>query len=452
LFTDAANATRNFHEIKVMMKTLVQYCRTVFLQGAAVLSAAELPLLFDLLLGFCTYRPSTVSAGEAAVACPRDSGARRDAVIGCCCVAADSGRGSTAVVPSFVAPSPVDLTFVQEFLRIDVADTAPAAVRQMILDFFLRQFVQPTVPDEIKALGLRFIVTPMLAKSLVQSTGDVAGADAAASAAAAPAEAANVLSPGGEFALAAPNSAARLPMVDMLLSPASGQGVSAAATPRAAAQSATPRSVAGAAGVAAGAGVGAGTDAADVVMDGGDGGAADASGAAEFGAQQVTFAVASSRFIDGDVVNRIVSTLLSGDGQVALSEALRTELLQLSTLLIDSIAGDLMDHRKNLIKFAWQHLKSDDVVSKHWAYVNVCRFIEAFDTPSKIILQVYVALLRTYQPSCKDLVRVALDRLTRSLPVRLPPIEQVRAVKWTRKIVVRTHVVYMICVFRGRRG
>jgi transformation/transcription domain-associated protein len=47
-----------------------------------------------------------------------------------------------------------------------------------------------------------------------------------------------------------------------------------------------------------------------------------------------------------------------------------------------------VDHRKDLIKFAWNHLKAEDATTKHWAYANVCRFISAYDTPPKIILQV----------------------------------------------------------------
>ncbi len=59
-----------------------------------------------------------------------------------------------------------------------------------------------------------------------------------------------------------------------------------------------------------------------------------------------------------------------------ISDMLRVELLQLSTLLIDTASPELMEHRKELIKFAWHHLKSDDMVTKNWAYINVCRFIE----------------------------------------------------------------------------
>jgi transformation/transcription domain-associated protein len=77
------------------------------------------------------------------------------------------------------------------------------------------------------------------------------------------------------------------------------------------------------------------------------------------------------------------------------SEALRIELLKLATLVIEHRSAALLEHRKELIKFAWNHLKSSDSTSKQWAYANVCRFIEAFETPPKIILQV-----GTCAPAC----------------------------------------------------
>ncbi len=74
---------------------------------------------------------------------------------------------------------------------------------------------------------------------------------------------------------------------------------------------------------------------------------------------------------------------------------------------------------QELIKFAWNHLKSEDTTSKQCAYVLVCRFIEAYETPPKIILQVYVALLRAFQPEARSLVRQALDILTPALEKRV---------------------------------
>ncbi len=69
------------------------------------------------------------------------------------------------------------------------------------------------------------------------------------------------------------------------------------------------------------------------------------------------------------------------------SESLRIELLRLGTLMIEFLSAYMVDHRRELIKFAWNHLRAEDSISKEWAYINVCRFISIYDTPSKIILQ-----------------------------------------------------------------
>ncbi|CAM9449609.1 unnamed protein product, partial [Laminaria digitata] len=65
----------------------------------------------------------------------------------------------------------------------------------------------------------------------------------------------------------------------------------------------------------------------------------------------------------------------------------------------------------------------------------VCRFICAYDTPPKIILQVYVQLLRCIQPEVKELVHAALDILVPALPFRLTTTEFMKAIKWTKKIM-----------------
>ena len=57
-------------------------------------------------------------------------------------------------------------------------------------------------------------------------------------------------------------------------------------------------------------------------------------------------------------------------------------------MLIEHLGVRLIDHRKDLIRFAWNQIKAEDLSTKHWAYVNVCRFIAVYDTPPKIILQV----------------------------------------------------------------
>ena len=132
-----------------------------------------------------------------------------------------------------------------------------------------------------------------------------------------------------------------------------------------------------------------------------------------------------TQLLDEDVITLIVKSLLDpGDDVVSTyEEPFHIELLQLATLLIKHLKKELINHRKELIKFAWDRLKKDESTSKQWAYVNVCRFIEAYDAPHKIILQVYVALLRAYQPEQRTLLKQALDILTPALPKRLPPAE-----------------------------
>ena len=139
-----------------------------------------------------------------------------------------------------------------------------------------------------------------------------------------------------------------------------------------------------------------------------------------------------------DIVTAVINTLLGGEQLPSYDEPLRIELLKLATLLIEHAPEQLVEHRKELIKFAWNHLKSDDTQSKQCAYVNVCRFIQVYDTPPKIILQVYVALLRTFQPDARTLVKQALDILTPALPKRLPAGDHKYPtwIKWTKKIIV----------------
>jgi phosphatidylinositol kinase/protein kinase (PI-3 family) len=122
----------------------------------------------------------------------------------------------------------------------------------------------------------------------------------------------------------------------------------------------------------------------------------------------------------------------------AYDELLRSELLQLATLMIRYMPNQLVQHRKELIKFGWNHLKREDTTSKQWAFVNVCRFFEAYQAPDKIILQVYVALLRACHSEAKSLVRQALDILTPALPKRLPPGEHKYPIwiRYTKKILV----------------
>ncbi|CAI5712891.1 unnamed protein product [Hyaloperonospora brassicae] len=139
--------------------------------------------------------------------------------------------------------------------------------------------------------------------------------------------------------------------------------------------------------------------------------------------------------VDLDTVMWMLREILaSKDSPPDALQGLQIELLKLGTLLIQHMSKYVTDYRKEVIKFAWNHLKAHDLTSKLWAYVNVCRFISVYDTPPKIVLQVYVALLRTHEMDARFLVRKAFDILLPALPNRLPSNEFIKAIKWTKKI------------------
>lgn len=76
------------------------------------------------------------------------------------------------------------------------------------------------------------------------------------------------------------------------------------------------------------------------------------------------------------------------------TDALNVEALQLAALLVKNLPNEMQEVRKDFIKFAWAELKSEDTITRQHAHILVSRFIEAFDTPPKIALTVYVALLK----------------------------------------------------------
>ena len=69
------------------------------------------------------------------------------------------------------------------------------------------------------------------------------------------------------------------------------------------------------------------------------------------------------------------------------SDAINMELLQLATLLMRNMPSSMATHRKELIKFGWNHLKREESSNKYHAFLNVCHFLEAYQAPEKIVLQ-----------------------------------------------------------------
>jgi transformation/transcription domain-associated protein len=96
----------------------------------------------------------------------------------------------------------------------------------------------------------------------------------------------------------------------------------------------------------------------------------------------------------------------------------RMEVLQLSAMLVKYYHANLQEARKDIIKFGWTYIRLEDVINKHAAYVVIGYFIAHYDTPAKIVIQVYLSLLRTSQNEGKTLVTQTLELMAPVLPKR----------------------------------
>ncbi len=139
-----------------------------------------------------------------------------------------------------------------------------------------------------------------------------------------------------------------------------------------------------------------------------------------------------------------VSKFMTGDvfGASDAKDELAIELLRFIALVVRYRHKVLMDFRKHLLAFAWRYLKNPDYHTRQSAYIVVCRFMqqtEAYQTPEKIIHQVWVSLLKAYFPEAKKLVRKAVDVLMPVLVKTAPTISDENHVavwaKWISKIL-----------------
>ncbi|KAF2483324.1 FAT domain-containing protein [Neohortaea acidophila] len=109
---------------------------------------------------------------------------------------------------------------------------------------------------------------------------------------------------------------------------------------------------------------------------------------------------------------------ISDDGTQGVDLS-RMELLQTSSFLVKYHHGLLQDTRKDLIKFGWNYIRLEDLINKYGAYCLIAYFIAHYETPPKIAIQVYGALLRAHQAEGKNLVMQSLEILEPVLKKRL---------------------------------
>ncbi|ORX57551.1 hypothetical protein DM01DRAFT_1302758 [Hesseltinella vesiculosa] len=148
--------------------------------------------------------------------------------------------------------------------------------------------------------------------------------------------------------------------------------------------------------------------------------------------------------LDFKMFAQITNDASSEDNQYS-EDSLRIELLQLVAMIVQYASPLLADMRKEVIKFGWNYLRLEDATSKQAAYVLIARFIAAYETPSKIAIQIYAALLRAHLSEARGLVKQGLDILAPVLPKRVPLQGTERVPTWvrlTRKVVVEdTHSI-----------
>ncbi|KAJ5494893.1 hypothetical protein N7539_000009 [Penicillium diatomitis] len=137
------------------------------------------------------------------------------------------------------------------------------------------------------------------------------------------------------------------------------------------------------------------------------------------------------------------------------SDHSRMELLQLSALLIKYHHQTVQDSRKDIIKCAWNCIRVEDVINKYGAYVLISYFIAHYETPFKIVIQVFVALLRAHQNEGRALVTQALDVLGPVLPARCvgnqgPDPNHPIWAKWPRRILAEetANLQQVMCIFQ----
>ncbi|KAL9111516.1 MAG: hypothetical protein Q9227_004003 [Pyrenula ochraceoflavens] len=125
-------------------------------------------------------------------------------------------------------------------------------------------------------------------------------------------------------------------------------------------------------------------------------------------------------------------------GQIGVDHT-RMEALQLSALLIKYHHTTVQDARKDVIKFGWNYIRFEDIIDKYGAYVLISYFIAHYDTPSKLALQIYMAMLKAHQNEGKALVTQALEILAQILPKRVANSADGRSPTWAlwpRRILV----------------
>ncbi|PMB68789.1 Transcription-associated protein 1 [Beauveria bassiana] len=143
----------------------------------------------------------------------------------------------------------------------------------------------------------------------------------------------------------------------------------------------------------------------------------------------------SQRFMDKAVIDAVSSKIWKVHPDMASDDAAgidhtRFEVLQLSAMLVKYYYTTLQEARKDIIKFGWTYIRLEDIINKHAAYVVIGYFIAHYETPTKIVNQVYLSLLKTNQNEGRALVTQALELIAPVLPKRCATLPSEKFPAW----------------------
>lgn len=117
-------------------------------------------------------------------------------------------------------------------------------------------------------------------------------------------------------------------------------------------------------------------------------------------------------------------------------DAYRFELLQLSAIFIKWGPDLILEFKKDVIKVNWHFIKLKDVLLKQAAYLTISLFISKFDFPIKVVIQVFVAILRCSQAEARFLARQSLDVLAPVLQRRTEDSDSPSSwINWVKRVL-----------------
>ncbi|XP_065834052.1 transformation/transcription domain-associated protein-like isoform X2 [Oscarella lobularis] len=151
---------------------------------------------------------------------------------------------------------------------------------------------------------------------------------------------------------------------------------------------------------------------------------------------------------DGDIISVFIARVIDADNPLATTDALRILLLQFSALLVEKAPEYIHDPANKLQKqgsrlrrltaYAWPCLlprQCEDPAARYHGHLLLAHIIAKFAIHKKIVLQVFVSLLKAHAVEARGVIRQALEVLTPAIQARMDDGNTV-LMHWTKKIIV----------------